>query len=93
VGLIGRRRLGEYLRITHELDLAPTPRSIEAREADIPRDLEQPRRFRDRHDPTAKSAERVQERRLSRVLRFVTLSELAEAEAENAGRVAFVQAL
>jgi hypothetical protein len=33
----------------------------------------------------------VQERRLSRVLGFVTLSELAEAKAENAWRVAFVQ--
>jgi HD-GYP domain-containing protein (c-di-GMP phosphodiesterase class II) len=35
----------------------------------------------------------VQERRLSRVLGFVTLSELAEAEAENARCVAFVQVL
>jgi hypothetical protein len=91
VGLIGGRRLGEYVRITRELDLATTPRRIEAREAHISRDLEQPRRFRDRHDPAAESAECVQERRLSRVLGFVTLSELAEAKAENAWRVAFVQ--
>ena len=35
----------------------------------------------------------MQERRLSRVLGLVTLSELAEAETENAGRVSFVQLL
>jgi ribonuclease P protein subunit RPR2 len=79
--------------ITRELDLASTPRGIEARQADIPRDLEEPRRFHDRHDPATKSAKREQERRLSRVLGFVALSKLAETEAENASRVTFVQAL
>jgi len=64
-----------------------------SREADVVRDLEQPRELGLGRDAALERAMRVQERRLERVLGLVARAELVDAEAEDLARVALVEVL
>jgi hypothetical protein len=89
--------LGRRQKVLHRVDVvyrfdaaAPSRRSA-ACEADVVRDLEQPRELRIGSDAALQRAMRVQERRLDCVLCLFARSEAAEAEAEYLPRIPLEQ--
>jgi hypothetical protein len=78
----------EGLRVSTELDPTPTPPRPRPLEADVVRDRVQPGGFRFRDDASPQGPERVEKRRLDRVLGLLARAELAAAEAEDAVGVA-----
>ena len=66
-------------------------RRAAAREADVVRDLEEPRRLELRHDAALDPAERVQEGALDGVLGLLARAELVQAVAEDLVRVLLVE--
>ena len=83
----------DHAEVAGALDLAAAPRRAPAGQADVLGDLEQPRRLGLRHDTPAERAERVHERRLDGVLRFLARPELVVAVALDLRGVTLVQTL
>ena len=81
----------QQLEVARRLDPAAPERGAVARQAHVLGDLEQPRRLGLRDDPALERAERVQERRLDRVLGLLARAELRVAEAVQLMRVALVE--
>src|SRR4029450_5073014 len=73
------------------LPVPAPPRRPAAGEADVVRNLEQPRGLLLRHDAAPNAAERVQERALHRILGLLARAELVQAVAEDLVRVLLVQ--
>src|SRR5439155_25017208 len=83
--------LAHLFEVLRRLDEAPARPRVLPREADVLRDLVEPRRLELGHDAALEAAESVQERRLSRVLRLLAVAELDEAVGEDLPAEALVE--
>jgi hypothetical protein len=81
----------DRIEIARRLDAAAPRGGALAGQADVLRDLVQPRRLELRVDAALVAAEGVQERRLDRVLRLLPVPELVEAVREDLAGIALVE--
>jgi hypothetical protein len=81
------------VRIVGELDLAAALAGIPTRPADIPRDRQQPWSLERRNHSLANGSERIEEGGLRSIGCLVAITQLVEAEAEDAAVMPLVQAL
>src|SRR5262249_24523087 len=81
----------QHLEVVRRLDPSTPPRRAPARQADVVRDLEQPRRLDLGDDAALQATERVHERRLDGVFGLLARAELVQAVAEDLRGVALVQ--
>src|SRR5205807_2889528 len=83
----------EDVGIAGDLEAALTAARLPAPQADVPRDLQEPRRLDPRDGASAESAERVEKRRLHRVLGLLARAEVVEAVRVDPALVSFVETL
>src|SRR5205823_12806585 len=91
VSLVGRHELFYQLEVSRRLDQAPPVRGALLRDADVVRDLVQPRRFELRRRAALEPAKRVHEGDLRRVLRLFAVAKLVLAEREDLPLMSLVE--
>jgi hypothetical protein len=91
VALVCGYPLLDQLHVARRLDESPPVGVPLLGQADVVRDLEEPRRLELGRGPALEPAERVQERRLRRILGLLTVAELMHAEREDLPLMALVE--